>query len=63
MSTAVRRARLETSKGRVERIRKIHGRSSVPWRRRASADSACIAVKGKPQPRLWSLGLNETQLQ
>ena len=33
-STAVRRARLEKSKWRVQRIRKIDGRSSVPLRQR-----------------------------
>ena len=32
VSTAVRRARLEKSTGRVKRIRTIHGRSSVPLR-------------------------------
>ena len=34
MTTAVRRVRLEKSKVRARRIRKIHGKSSVPWRRR-----------------------------
>ena len=30
VATVVRRAQLEKSKGRVRRIRKIHGKSSVP---------------------------------
>ena len=53
-STAVRRARLEKSKGRVKRIRKIHGSSAVPLRQRlAKANHFGVAVTG----------LNETQLQ
>ena len=34
VATVVRRARMEKSKGRVRRIRKIHRKSSVPRRRR-----------------------------
>ena len=62
VSTAVRRARLETSKGRVERIRKIHGRSSVPWRRRL-AQTAHASLSKANHNGVVVTGLNETQLQ
>ena len=35
--------------GEVQRIRKVHGKSSVPWRRRlAQTAHACTSVKSKP---------------
>ena len=58
MSTAVRRARREKSKGRVRQIRKIHVGAVVA----ASGDSAC----GGTEANHFSVavtGLNETQLQ
>ena len=43
-STAVRRAQLEKSEGRVRRIRKIHGKSSVPlWQRPARIANASVS--------------------
>ena len=62
MSTAVRRARLEKSKGRVKRIRKIHGNSSVPLRQRL-ARIAKSSISKANHYGISVTGLNETQLQ
>ena len=62
MTTEVRRARLEKSNGRVRRIRKIHGKSSVPWRRQL-AQNAEASVSKANHYGLGVAGLNETQLQ
>ena len=56
VSTAVRRVRLEKSKGRAKRIRKIHGKSSVPWRRRLAQIAHASVSKGKPLTVWRSLG-------
>ena len=51
--TVVRRARLETSKERARRIRKIHGRSSVPFRQRlaqVARTSVSKALRGCGHP-------------
>ena len=58
----VRRARLEKSKGRVRRTRKIHGKSSVPWRRRL-AQIAHASVSKANHYGMAVTALNETQLQ
>ena len=62
VATVGRRARLEKSKGRVGRIRKIHGKSSVPWRRRL-AQIAHASVAKANHNGVAVTGLNETQLQ
>ena len=62
VSTAVRRARPERSRGCVKRIRNIHGKSSVPWRRRL-AQSAHASVSHANHCGVAVTGLNETQLQ
>ena len=61
-SSAVRRARLEKSKGRVKRIRKLHGPSSVPLRQRL-ARIAQASVARVNHYGVSVTGLNETQLQ
>ena len=58
----VRRARLEKSDGRVRRIRKIHGKSSVPWRRRLAQLAHAPVVKANHHG-VAVTGLNETQLK
>ena len=62
MSTAVRRTRLEKSTGRVKRIRKIHGRLSVPLQRRQS-QIAHASVSKANHCGVAITGLIETQLQ
>ena len=62
VSTAVRRARLEKSKGRVKRIRKIHGRSLVQLRLRLP-QIAHAAVSKANHHGVAVTGLNETKLQ
>ena len=60
--TAAPAALRPEAKGRVTRIRKIHGRSSVPLRRRL----AQIAHASVPKANHYGVavaGLNETQLQ
>ena len=62
MSTAVRCARLEQSKGCVKRVRKIHDRSSVPLRRR-QAQIAQATLSKANHHGVAVTGLNATQLQ
>ena len=62
VSTAVQRARLETSKGRVRRIRKFHGRSSIPLRQ-CVAMIARVPVLKANHCGVAVTGPNETQLQ
>ena len=61
-ATSGKRARLEKSKGRVKRIRKIHGRSSVPLRRRP-AQIAHTSVSKANHNGVAATGPNETHWQ
>ena len=60
VAAVVRRARLEKSKGRVRRIRKIHGKPPVPWRRRLAQIVHASVAKGNHYG-VAVTGLNETQ--
>ena len=62
VATEVRRARLEKSEGRVRRIKKIHGKSWVPGRRRLAQVAHAPVAKANHNV-VAVTGLNETQLQ
>ena len=61
VATAERRARLEKSNGRVRRIRKIHGKSSVPWRRRLAQIAHVPQCQKQTITGVAVTGLDETQ--